>query len=182
MSATDDSPYGTLEKPVRMPRIISTPGKTTKFRIPLEFTVNSHLIRRINTQNPKYRLCSRKSKVNEWQPNTNRLPPCVTIMNVFVPIQLMIPINVETIVENTEQHIVQDTDVDDNKYAKRVFDGSEKNFARTQDDYYRSQMAVGDPIRAKRTKRTTQHDENALNDTVAMVKKIVQAIRRRDKK
>lgn len=173
VSARDDIPVATLTKPARTPQIKSTPGKTTTFRVPLEITVNSHLIHRINIQNSKYRLCSKKTKIREWHknPNTQQTPPCVTLLNLFVPIELEVPINVESIVEPIEK----DADVVvPYKYSERTFDGPEKIYARSQDDYYRSQMAVGDPIRAKRTKRTASND--FFRDTESMVRKIVQAI------
>lgn len=174
VAARDDIPTATLTKPTRTPQIKATPGKTTIFRLPLEITVNSHLIHRINTQNSKYRLCSKKTKVREWRnnPNAQQSPPCVTLLNLFVPIELEVPINVESIVEESGR--LNDGDIVPYKYAERTFDGPEKIFARTQDDYYRSQLAVGDPIRAKRTKRTASND--FFRDTESMVRKIVQSI------
>lgn len=176
VAARDDIPTATLTKPTHTPQIKATPGKTTTFRIPLEITVNSHLIHRINIQNSKYRLCSKKTKIREWRnnPNTQQTPPCVTLLNLFVPIELEVPINVESIVEESGRTIEKEADLVPYKYSERTFDGPEKMFARTQDDYYRSQMAVGDPIRAKRTKRTASND--FFRDTEAMVRKIVQAI------
>lgn len=173
VAARDDIPYATLAKPPRTPHIKSTPGKTTTFRLPLEITVNSHLIRRINNHHSKYRLCSKKSKVHEWRPNTQRAPPCVMFLNLFVPIELEVPINVESIVEDGHA-IERDTDIVPYKYPDRAFDGSEKMFARAHDDYYRSQTAVGDPTRSKRTKRTQSADY--FGDTDSMVRKIVHAI------
>lgn len=144
-------------KPVRNPYAKATAGRTKQFQMPLEITVNNHLIRRINTNNSKYRLCARKSKVNGWQPNTERSPPCITILNVLVPIEVEVPINVESIVlEDAERQVEQDIDVEPlSKSAKQSYDGSEKSFARTQNNYYRSQLAIGDPIRSKRNKRTS---------------------------
>lgn len=174
VSANDDNPYGTLVKPLRLPHIKSTPGKTTKFRVPLEVSVNSHLIRRINTHSTKYRLCSKKSKFHEWHPDSKRSPPCTLIMNILVPIALEIPINVESIVEDVGPH----NDINEPiKRAMVAFDGPEKTFARLQDDYYGSQVAVGDPIRARRTKRTQLDDK--IPD--AFVDRVMQALWRRGK-
>lgn len=174
VSANDDIPFGTLVKPLRLPHIKSTPGKTTKFRVPLEVTVNSHLIRRLNTHDTKYRLCSKKSKFSEWHPNSKHSPPCTLITNILVPIALEIPINIESIVEDVGPR----SDITES-IKVRTFDGPEKTFARLQDDYYSSQVAVGDPIRARRTKRTQLDDK--IPDS--FVDKVMQALwRRRDQK
>lgn len=175
VSANDGIPFGTLVKPLRVPNIKSTPGKTTKFHVPLEITVNSHLVRRINAHSNKYRLCSKKSKFTNWHPSSKLSPPCEIVMNILVPIALEIPINTESIVEDVGRHsdIVEP--------IKRTFDGPEKSFARLQDDYYASQVAIGDPIRARRTKRT-QHIQSDDNSSDSFVNKMFQAIWRRDKK
>ncbi|XP_055303737.1 uncharacterized protein LOC129569170 [Sitodiplosis mosellana] len=172
VSAVDDIPSAVPAKPARIPHINATPGKTTKFSVPLEITVNSHLIRRINTQNSKYRVCSKKSKVHEWRPSTQRSPPCITYLNLFVQIELEVPINVESIVE--EYGRSRDVDVVPYKYADQAFDGSEKVYASTLDDYYHAQTAVGDPIRSKRTKRARPAQPNDFfGDTESIVRKVV---------
>lgn len=119
-------------------------------------------------------MCSKKSKFGEWQPNTQQSPPCKITLNLFVPIDLEVPINVESIVEESGRHIERDIEILPYKYTERAFDGPEKMFARAQDDYYRTQMAVGDPIRSKRTKRAQPTD--SVGDTDSMVRKIIQAI------
>ena len=159
VSAEDDIPSAIVAKPVRIPRITATPGKSTKMSLPLEFTVNSNLIRRINTQSSKYRVCTKKSQMHEWRPNIQLSPPCVTYLNLLVPIELEIPINIESIAE--EPGVVP-------------FDGPEKLFARTQNDYYRTQTAIGDPVRSKRMKRVPPNE--FYGDTESMVRKIVRAI------
>lgn len=181
VSANDNTAIASLVKPVRTPHIRSTPGIATKYHVPLEITVNSHLIRRINTQNSKYQLCSNKSILREWRPNSKQSPPCVRYLKVFIPIELEVPINIESIVDEVERPIERDIDVEPYEYAKRTFDGSEKLFARSHDDYYHSQVATGDQIRSKRTKRTQSTDSFKF-DTEAMIKRIFQAIWRRDKK
>lgn len=159
VSAEDDIPSAIVAKPARIPRITATPGKSTKSSLHLEFTVNSNLVRRINTQSSKYRVCTKKSKMNEWRPNTDQSPPCVTYLNLLVPIELEVPINIESIVEEP---------------GAVSFDGPEKLFARTQNDYYHTQTAIGDPIRSKRKKRVPTNE--FFGDTESMVRKIVRAI------
>ncbi|XP_031636353.1 uncharacterized protein LOC116349185 [Contarinia nasturtii] len=176
----NNAPIASLVKPKRIPRINAIAGKAKTYRVPLEITVNSHLIRRITAVNRKYRLCSKKSNVRNWR-NLKQSPPCITILNLSVPIELEVPINVESIVEEIAQSI--EPDIDDYvpyKSAKQTFDGPEKVFARTEDDYYRSQTPIGDPIRAKRTKRTEQSD--FFRDTDSLIRRIAQALWRRDTK
>lgn len=179
MSANDNNaPIASLVQPQRIPRIKAIAGKAKTYRIPLEITVNSHLIRRITAINRKYRLCSKKSNVRDWR-KLKQSPPCITILNLSVPIELEVPINVESIVEEMAQPMERDIDdYEPYKSAKQTFDGSEKVFARTQDDYYRSQMPIGDPIRSKRTKRT---ETTGFSDT-DFIRRIAQLLWRHDKK
>lgn len=72
-------------------------------------------------------------------------------MNLFIPVELEIMDNVESIVEDSS--IGETSNTITSKTVGQAFDGSERSFARLLNDYYLSQVAVGDPIRSKRTKR-----------------------------
>lgn len=165
MSVNEDSSVETVVKALWPPHIEVPVGRKTIFHIPLDVIVDSsQLIRRTNDKNSQTNtnhLCLEKSKTAEWQANTRQ--PCHTYMNLFVPVTLEIPIDIGSFARNAESPMEKNFNMIRSQYASRSqsismssFDGSEKSFARLRDDYYRSQMARGDPIRSKRTKRAQQ--------------------------
>lgn len=78
-------------------------------------------------------------------------------LNLFVPLQLEMPTTMKPIVPALQQPIEKATNMRSSELVgQALFDGPEKSFARSQIDYYHSQMAIGDPIRSKRTKRMLQ--------------------------
>lgn len=151
---------GTLVKTTNIPHIKATPGKTKKFNIPLEITVNSQLIRRLTVQNNKYQLCSKKFKLNDWKPDSRQSPPCIRSAHLSIPFELEIPINVESIIDEDPVEKDQMNEAESIQGVE-TFDGPE-NLARVQSDYYQKQVSVGDLSRAKRVKRMRSH--NAVVD------------------
>lgn len=79
-------------------------------------------------------------------------------VNSFVPIQNDISNNIERAIDESERPIENVA----SKYVNQVFDGPEKLLALLQNDYYRTQMAVGDPIRSKRIKRSWRDTAGGL--------------------
>lgn len=163
VSQLQDSTKGTIVKPIKIPHLRATPGKITRFRVPLEFSVNSHLIRKLTAQSSKYILCSKKTKVETWTPESLASPPCIRSIRLTVPIELDVPINVESILDDPDSSLNDDHRKQiDSTVGVQTFDGSEQLYARSRgNSFYRSQMAVGDPMRARRIKRT--NDNLALN-------------------
>lgn len=154
VGASSVTPRASLVKPDYLPHIKANLGKTEEFHLPLDVDVNSQLIREISTPNRKYRLCSESAGFPEWRLNSGYSSPCITSMNQFVPVEL----DVESIVGGSQRPIEETVDMKPSKYVGLTFDGSEESFARLQNDYYRSEVAVGDPIRSKRTKRTLRDE------------------------
>lgn len=113
------------------------------------------LDRRTINDNSKYHSYFEKRKFPEWCQ-----PPCSKRIHPFAAAELEVTNNVASIVD--ELPAEKPFDMMPSKNVGRAFDGSEKRFARSQNDYYLSQVAVGDPIRAKRTKRTLR-DESVLS-------------------
>lgn len=67
-------------------------------------------------------------------------------------IEFVIPIGIKSMVNEVNN---KQTNRNGKNLLQSSFDGSESSYARLKDDaYYHSQVAVGDPIRSKRTKRT----------------------------
>lgn len=116
--------------------------------------VDSVLIQRIITHTNKYGYCIEQLKFAGLRLNSNHLWFCSLYIYQFVPLKPSLPMNtVETIVNGTDIQFEYSVNMMPSKYVERTFDGSEENFARLQNDYYHSQVAIGDPIRSKRTKR-----------------------------
>lgn len=64
------------------------------------------------------------------------------------------PTPMDPIVPALQEPIEKATNMSPSKIVgQTLFDGPEKSFARSQIDYYHTQVAIGDPIRSKRTKR-----------------------------
>lgn len=142
-----------------LPHIKATPLKCPNSHQPIEFTANGQLIRRISTSNGKYRVCvlSEQTHFTEWWLDFERLSQCAMYLNLFVPLQLEMPTTMKPIVPALQQPIEKATNMRSSELVgQALFDGPEKSFARSQIDYYHSQMAIGDPIRSKRTKRMLQ--------------------------
>lgn len=133
--------------------------KTTKFHKPSDIIVNVHSIDRVNhniTQKNMKELCLKKSTNVMWRINRRHAQPCLTYIDLFSSQTFEIPNDVESSQKNAENSFTNKLRGKREPISIQSFDGSEKSFARSQNDYYRSQMAVGDPIRAKRKKRALQ--------------------------
>lgn len=162
LSAKSNSALETIVTALRAPPHITVPaGEAKKFRIPLEITVDSQQIRRLDSAKTKYRWCQKNRNSTEWQSSARQSRPCNIYVNLFLPIRLEMSIDIEPFEGNAENPVAQKTLHSERNHltqsiSMQSFDGSEKSFARLRDEYYRSQMAYGDPIRSKRTKRRAQ--------------------------
>lgn len=141
------------------PHIKEFAVKTTKFYKPSDIVVKVHKINRVNhniSQKTMKQLCLKKSTNLMWRINRRYSQPCPTYIDLFSSQTFKIPNDVESSQMNAENSITNKLRGQRAPISIQSFDGSEKSFARSQNDYYRSQMAVGDPIRAKRKKRALQ--------------------------
>lgn len=141
------------------PHIKEFAVKTTKFHEPSDIIVNVHSIDRANhniSQKNMKQLCLKKLTNVMWQINRRHSQPCLTYIDLFSSQTFKIQNDVESSQKNAGNSITNKLRGQRAPISIQSFDGSEKSFARSQNDYYRSQMAVGDPIRAKRKKRAIQ--------------------------
>lgn len=89
----------------------------------------------------------RKYRLRRKSLNSCRSSSCVIDADQLMPIELVIPL------KSLVTHIAHRIDVDPSIHPVQTFNGPEKSFSRLRNDYYHSQVAAGDPIRARRTKR-----------------------------
>lgn len=111
-----------------------------------------------DTQN-KFRLCLKQLRLAKWRRRHSRygIWRCRFKFSELNsgPIEIVIPIEIKSM-DNISNVHAGDKRVDRIKKVdeQSAFDGSESSYARLKNDaYYHSQVAVGDPIRAKRIKR-----------------------------
>lgn len=107
----------------------------------------------------KYRICSKKSRQESWTENSKQSPPCIRSVRLSIPIDLDIPINTESILEENDGNRGRGDSKNnmegpmDDMDAVQSFDGPERYYARTRKNYYHSQVPNGDARRARRVKR-----------------------------
>lgn len=98
----------------------------------------------------KFRLCLKQLKLAKWRRRHSRngIWRCRIKFAEFGPNEIIIPIEIKSMDNIPNVHATKKVD------EQTTFDGSENSYARLKNGaYYRSQVAVGDPIRAKRIKR-----------------------------
>lgn len=119
-----------------------------------------------NDSHNKFRLCLKQLKLAKWRRRHSRngIWRCRIKFSEFGPIEIVIPIEIKSMdnISNVHADRIQKND------KQTTFDGSESSYAHLKnDDYYHSQVAVGDPIRAKRIKRIRRtialHAENLMS-------------------
>lgn len=131
---------GTLLRPHRTPRVIAKPGKTFKIRLPLDITVNSIFIRKTK-RTSKRRRCSKRNRLDA---NGRRLPKCYRTIRLNIPINLLVPTNVETAAVETDRvHTVHSSEIQ-----------TPLSFGGLPQEFFQSEVAIGDPVRSRRVKRT----------------------------
>lgn len=109
-----------------------------------------------NNQN-KFRFCLKQLKLAKWRRRHARygIWRCRIKFSVFGPNEIVIPIEIKSMDNISNEHAPNKrVDRIDKVNESITFDGPESSYARSKNDaYYRSQVAVGDPVRSKRTKR-----------------------------
>lgn len=185
---------GTLLRPAKVPQVYSVPGKTREYRIPLSITVNSIFIRSLRSAEEQ-RRCMQRNRIARLNHQIN--PQCQNVIRLNIPLDLIIPKNVESSAvehENTSPDFVdplalvnygpnayppnayppntyppnayQPNAYPSNAYPPNAYPPNSPNTypngpnaylnanSRMPQDLYRTNYAVGDPIRARRVKRS----------------------------
>lgn len=136
---------GTLLRPTYVPRIYAAPAKSQQYHVPFLINVNSIFIRSLRNADEQ-RLCVQRNHMARLNNQIN--PQCQTLIRLNIPVDLIIPTNVEsTVVDN-------DSPPDVIEPMTLINYGGSNN--RMAQDLYRMNYAVGDPMRARRVKRTPE--------------------------
>lgn len=155
--------------------VVLVPRKTKRFHTPYEATINTTLLRQFKVNISKLRLFLKQLKRAKWRRN-NRYGLWLYTMKItkFGPIEFVIPIAIKSMdaIVNANGN---DKQANGSIGEQTSFDGTENSYARLQNRaYYHSQVAVGDPIRSERTKRshTTLTHHTKTNDNDSTVERI----------
>lgn len=130
-----------------MPQVFAVAGKTRQYRLPLLINVNSIFIRSLRTDEEQ-RLCVQRNRMARLNNQIN--PQCQSVVRLNIPLDLIIPTNVETtaIEHETNPEIVDPLALIN--YGPNAYLSGNN---RMPQDLYRMNYAVGDPVRARRVKR-----------------------------
>lgn len=134
---------GTLLRPKRVPTVRAVSGRTRQYRLPLLITVNSIFIRSMRTPEEQ-RLCLQQNRLARMNNQFN--PRCQNVIRLNIPLDLIIPTNVEsTAIEHENSADIID--------PLSVINYGPNAYLNGRQDLYRMNYAVGDPRRARRVKR-----------------------------
>lgn len=147
-------------KPTHLSHFKLMRSKLKRFHTTHESTINSvfqHPFEANNDSQNKFQLCLKQLKLAEWRRRHSRygIWRCRIKSSEFGPNEIVIPIEIKLMDNMSNVHAINErTDRIQKVGEQTAFDGSEHSYARLKNDaYYQSQVAVGDPIRAKRKKR-----------------------------
>lgn len=131
-----------------MPQVFAVAGTTRQYRLPLLINVNSIFIRSLRTDEEQ-RLCVQRNRMARLNNQIN--PQCQSVVRLNIPLDLIIPTNVETtaIEHETSPEIVDPLALIN--YGPNAYGNN-----RLPQDLYRMNYAVGDPVRARRVKRAPE--------------------------
>lgn len=135
---------GTLLRPKRVPQVYGVAGKTRQYRLPLLINVNSIFIRSLRSDEEQ-RLCMQRNRVARLNNQIN--PQCQSVIRLNIPLDLILPTNVETTA------IEHETNPEIDPLALINYGPNAYGNNRMTPDLYRMNYAVGDPVRARRVKR-----------------------------
>lgn len=158
-------------KPTHLSHFKVMRRKFKRFHTTHEATVNAvsqHQFEANNTNtndsHSKFRLCLKQLKLAKWRRRHSRngIWRCRIKFSEFGPNEIVVPFEIKSMDNISNADRIQKND------KQTTFDGSESSYAHLKnDDYYHSQVAVGDPIRAKRIKRIRRtialHAENLMS-------------------
>lgn len=137
---------GTLLRPKRVPTVRAVSGRTRQYRLPLYITVNSIFIRSMRTAEEQ-RLCLQQNRLARMNNQFN--PRCQNVIRLNIPLDLIIPTNVESTAIEHENS----ADIIDPLSVVNYGPAYMNPNSRMAQDMYRMNYAVGDPRRARRVKR-----------------------------